>query len=96
MLPHASWAAWLALTTASGAAAPPPPGPLLGVAMNCHHISELDLYLEGVDAIAEMGANAMVLVTPMFQERVDSSEIRFLPQRCPTDEQLVAILKRAD
>jgi hypothetical protein len=32
----------------------------------------------------------------MFQERVDSSEIRFLPHRCPTDEQLVAILKRAD
>ena len=72
-----------------------PPPPLLGFAINAHHISDLPLYLESVDRIAGIGANGLLLVTPMFQERVDSNEIRFLPQRCPTDEQLIAILRRA-
>ena len=96
---HAPWVLQLALgavavagqTTAPAA----PPKPLLGVAINAHHISDLSLYLEGVDAIAGLGANALVLVTPMFQRHVDSSEIRFVPDRCPTDEQLIAILRRA-
>ncbi|MHC4217405.1 MAG: glycoside hydrolase family 113 [Planctomycetota bacterium] len=75
--------------------APPPPRPLMGVAINAHHISDLSLYLGAVEAIADLGANALLVVSPMFQQRVDSIEIRYLPQRCPTDEQLVAILRRA-
>jgi len=69
--------------------------PVLGVGINAHHISDLPLYLQSVDAIAELGANTLLLVTPMFQEKVDSSEIRLDPRRCPTREQLTAILNRA-
>ncbi|MHC4414730.1 MAG: glycoside hydrolase family 113 [Planctomycetota bacterium] len=73
----------------------PPTGPLAGFAINAHHISDLSLYLRAIDAIADLGANALVVVSPMFQERVDSTQIRFLPDRCPTDAQLIAILQRA-
>jgi hypothetical protein len=69
--------------------------PVLGVGINAHHISDLPLYLESVDAIAELGANTLLLVTPMFQEKVDSSEVRLDPKLCPTREQLAAILNRA-
>ncbi len=68
--------------------------PVLGFGINAHHISNLSLYLEAVDAIANLGANTLLVVTPMFQERVDSSRIQFRPQKCPTDEQLKAILRR--
>lgn len=88
---------------ADGAGAPghpvdeqvPAAPPYLGFAINAHHIDDLQLYLESVDAIAETGANAMLLVTPMFQDRVDSSAIHYLADKCPTDEQLLAILARA-
>ncbi len=69
--------------------------PILGFGINAHHISDLPLYLQSVDAIADLGANTLLLVTPMFQERVDSSEVRINPVRCPTTEQLSAILRRA-
>ncbi|MGI9013557.1 MAG: glycoside hydrolase family 113 [Phycisphaerales bacterium] len=69
--------------------------PIAGVAINAHHITYLDWYLDGVDKIAELGGNALVLATPMWMENVSSSEIRFLENRCPTDEQLAAILTRA-
>jgi hypothetical protein len=68
--------------------------PLTGFAINAHHIGDLNLYLDSVDAIAEMGANALIVLTPMFQERIDSSDIRFVSDKCATDEQLIAILKR--
>ncbi|MDY7109991.1 MAG: hypothetical protein SYC29_15270 [Planctomycetota bacterium] len=71
-----------------------PPRPLLGFALNCHHIDDLPLYLDSVDAIADLGANALIVVTPMYQERVDSTTIRRLRSSCPTREQLVAILRR--
>jgi hypothetical protein len=64
-------------------AAPIPP--LLGFAINAHHISDLSLYLDAVDKIADLGANALLVVSPMFQQRVDASEIRYLQRRCPTD-----------
>jgi len=69
--------------------------PVLGIGINAHHISDLPLYLQAVDAIADLGANTLLLVTPMFQEKVDSSEIRLNPTLCPTREQLTAILNRA-
>lgn len=67
----------------------------IGFALNCHHIGDLPRYLRSVDAIAAMGANALIIVTPWYQERVDSVEIGHDAERCPTDEQLRAILHRA-
>ena len=86
------------MPTATTAPAAPLPEqmPVLGFAINAHHISDLPLYLESVDAIADLGANTLLLVTPMFQDHVDSSEIRLNPAKCPTREQLTAILDRAD
>lgn len=73
----------------------PIPRPLLGFALNVHHVGDLPRYLDAVDAITDVGANALVVVTPMFQQRADSNEISCLADRCPTDDQLVAILRRA-
>lgn len=93
-------AALLALT----APAPDRPGepitlpearPLVGFAINAHHIGDLPLYLRSVDRIAELGANALIVVTPMYQRFVDSTLIEVLPDKCPTAAQLIAILKRA-
>ncbi|MEE8508229.1 MAG: hypothetical protein V3T07_04130 [Myxococcota bacterium] len=75
-------------------AAPKAARPLLGVAINAHHIGDLDLYLESVDQIAALGANALVVVTPMFQTQIDSNRIRYLARKCPNPRQLVAILRR--
>ena len=76
--------------------APPLPGPpILGFGINAHHIDDLSVYLAAVDRIADVGANALVVITPMFQRRVDSTDIRYLPGKCPTDEQLLALLARA-
>ena len=72
-----------------------PGPPILGFAINAHHIDDLSVYLASVDRIAEVGANALIVVTPMFQQHVDSTDIRYLPGKCPTDEQLLAILARA-
>jgi hypothetical protein len=69
--------------------------PVTGFALNAHHIGDLDLYLASVDRVADLGANALIVFTPMFQHKVNSTEIRFLPEKCATDEQLVAILERA-
>ena len=69
--------------------------PLLGFAINAHHIGDLPLYLESVDAIADLGANSIVVVTPMWQKKASSSEVRTVPTKCPTDSQLLEILGRA-
>ncbi|MEE8153934.1 MAG: hypothetical protein V3T53_03120, partial [Phycisphaerales bacterium] len=54
---------------------PPLPGPpILGFGINAHHIDDLSLYLASVDRIAEVGANALIVVTPMFQRHVDSTD----------------------
>jgi hypothetical protein len=69
--------------------------PFLGFTISAHHISDLPLYLESVDRIAALGADSLLVLTPMYQKRIDSTTIRFLPRRCATDDQLVAILSRA-
>ena len=71
------------------------PKPLIGFAINAHHISDLRLYLDGVDAIADLGANTLIVLTPGYQEKVSSTRIRTLRNRCPTEEQLLAIFERA-
>ncbi|MCZ6543608.1 MAG: hypothetical protein O6768_08080 [Planctomycetota bacterium] len=72
-----------------------PPPPVLGFAINVHHISDLSRYLGAIDEIAELGANALLVVTPMYQQRIDSTQIQLLPDKCPTDDQLIAILTHA-
>jgi hypothetical protein len=69
--------------------------PIMGYAIVAHHIGNLELYLESVDKIAALGANSLTIVTPMFQKHVDSSEIRYLKHKCPTERQLNAIFSRA-
>src|SRR5262245_3814728 len=69
--------------------------PITGFAINAHHIADLSLYLKSVDEVAKIGANALIILTPMFQDKADSDEIRYVPSKCATDEQLVAILNRA-
>jgi len=69
--------------------------PITGFAINAHHIDDLNLYLESVDAIADLGANALIVLTPMFQQYIDSEEITYIASKCATDEQLIAILRRA-
>ncbi|MEM7227622.1 MAG: hypothetical protein AAF432_02295 [Planctomycetota bacterium] len=69
--------------------------PVVGMAINAHHISDLDLYLQSVDTIADLNANALIVLTPMWMKKVDSSEILYYPRRCPTNDQLIAILTRA-
>ncbi|MHC5003048.1 MAG: glycoside hydrolase family 113 [Planctomycetota bacterium] len=79
-------------------AVPPPeaPGqPVLGVAMVVHHVGDMALYRRSIDRIAALGANAVNVVTPMFQRYVHSSSIEMLPERCPTDRQLVELLSHA-
>ncbi|MCI0364207.1 MAG: hypothetical protein L0Y44_11850 [Phycisphaerales bacterium] len=68
--------------------------PIAGFAINAHHISDLSLYLTSVDRIAELGANALIVFTPMIQRYVESNEMTFVEGKCATDEQLVAILAR--
>ncbi|MHC4990844.1 MAG: glycoside hydrolase family 113 [Planctomycetota bacterium] len=89
-------------TTTAPAIEPPrprtvlePADPVLGFALVVHHISDLPLYLQSIDRMAGFGANAINVVTPLFQRRVDSNTIEYLPRRCPTQEQLVQILRYA-
>ena len=72
----------------------PLPSPVLGFAVNAHHISEMPLYLESVDEIADMGANTLIIVTPMYQRKVNSTAIRQRWNKCPTDQQLSQLLTR--
>lgn len=72
----------------------PLPEPILGYALNVHHVDELDRYLAAVDEIADLGANWLTVVTPMYQQRSDSVHIEQRPGLTPTDEQLIAILRR--
>lgn len=69
--------------------------PIVGVALNVHHVSNLQVYLRGIDQIREMGANALIVLTPLFQHRVDSTDIRHLRYRCPSDRQLITLLDYA-
>ena len=69
--------------------------PMVGFAINAHHISDISLYLKAVDQIADLGANSLIVLTPMMQPYVNSTEISYKIDKCATDEQLVLILKRA-
>ncbi|MCP3902380.1 MAG: hypothetical protein GY715_01995 [Planctomycetes bacterium] len=83
-------------TAADGPPTPRPelPRPLLGFAINAHHISDLPAYLRAVDGIRDLGANTLIIVTPMFQRYANSSRITIPRSLCPSDEQLVALLER--
>jgi hypothetical protein len=50
--------------------------------------------VDSVDRIADLGANALIVLTPMIQEYVNSNQMTFVPEKCATDAQLVQILTR--
>ena len=93
-------------TTADPAPAPPPdeqhsadplPDKIVGFAISLHHTEHLDLYLESIDEIADLGCNAVEIVTPAFQEHGASDKIELLtgPGRGPSREMLVKLLSHA-
>ena len=69
--------------------------PRVGVALCVHHIGDLPLYLRSIDEIVKLGANALIIVTPWYQEFADSTTIRHIQEKCPTDEQLLSLLAHA-
>jgi hypothetical protein len=69
--------------------------PVTGMAINAHRIDDLPLYLQSVDRIADLGANALIVFTPMFQKTVQSDDIRFIPEKCAADDHLIAIFRKA-
>jgi hypothetical protein len=69
--------------------------PWLGFALNVHHVGDLELYLQSVDRIAEVGSNTLVVLSPMFMRDIYATDIHFIQTMCATDDQLVAILRRA-
>lgn len=69
--------------------------PLLGFALNAHAIGDLDQYRRSIDRMVEANANAMIMVTPMYQANVAATDIRWHPLGCPTEEQLITLLRYA-
>jgi hypothetical protein len=69
--------------------------PILGFALNVHAISDLDLYRRAIDRMVQANANAMILVTPMYQQDVAATEIRRHPLGCPTRDQLITLIRYA-
>ena len=79
--------------------APPARGqmelPLMGFALNVHHVDDVALYIEAIDQMAELGANAVEIITPAYQRDGASTEINIDPKRCPERGQLQQIIRHA-
>jgi len=71
------------------------PRPIAGFAIVAHHINEMEKYTSAIDQIKALGGNAVIVFTPMFVETVESIDIRFIPEKCPSDEQLATLLNHA-
>ena len=65
--------------------------------LNVYHAQHFDAYLDAVDRIAELGFNALHVVTPAFQKDGAAAQVEVIvgPGRGPRPEQLVALLKHA-
>jgi len=85
-------------STTSGPTDRPTALPRVGFAMNLHHTGQLDAYLEGVDALAEMGCDHLVILVPVFQTHGGATDIAIRPGpgRSPDLHQLTALLRRAE
>ena len=77
-----------------------PPGrvvPLVGMTLNVYHATDFQLYLEATDRIAELGCNALQVVTPVFQRNGGSPQVETAmgPGRGPGPEALITLLRYA-
>lgn len=65
--------------------------------MSLHHTDGLHLYMQAIDEMAHLGFNCVEIATPAFQTDGASDKIRIEtgPDRGPSKDQLVALLRHA-
>lgn len=67
----------------------------IGFAMNVHAIQDIAPYFQAIDDIAAIGANSLLIVTPLIQENTFSTHIGRDPERVPTQTELQRLLLHA-
>lgn len=72
-----------------------PMGQVVGFALSVHHVDRVGKYTDAIDQIAALGANAVELLTPIYQQDGRSVALTRPPRRCPSDAQLEQILRHA-
>lgn len=87
--------AFVAALDGAAPAVPPWPQVTAGFSLNVHHVSDLPRYRRAIREIDDMGANALLIVTPWFQENSRSTRIARHPGLCPTREQLAVLVRDA-
>ncbi len=72
--------------------------PLVGFALNLHYTDQFYRYLAAVDDIADLGCNSIIIVTPIWQENGQSTEVSLIhePGRSPGIEQIRQLLEHAE
>lgn len=66
-----------------------------GVAMNVHHVTDTGPFRDAIDETAALGADSLLIVTPMYQVDGSSSEVGHDRSRCPAPEVLEELLTYA-
>ncbi|MAE61297.1 MAG: hypothetical protein CMJ49_08075 [Planctomycetaceae bacterium] len=72
-----------------------PQPPLVGFAINIHHIYKIERYIEALDDLAALGVDAVEILTPIYQTHGASIDLHIDPDRCPTPAQLRTIIDAA-
>lgn len=70
---------------------------VVGFSLNVHYTDQLPKYHRAIDMIADLGCNSLQILTPAFQDDGAATHISITnqPGRCPTSQQLLALLKHA-
>ncbi|MBL1217646.1 MAG: hypothetical protein D8M59_09135 [Planctomycetes bacterium] len=68
---------------------------LHGVALNVHRVTDARPFRNAIDEIAGLGADSLLIVTPMYQLDGSSSEIGRSRSRCPAPDVLEGLLQYA-
>ncbi len=89
--------AWDGEPDPSPTASPAPLPQLVGFNLNLYHVADVTTVFAELDRVAELGCNAVQIVTPVFQPNGASDRPRLLqrPYRGPTDDDLLAVLRHA-
>lgn len=71
---------------------------VVGMSINVYHAADMAIYRDAIDGIADLGCNAVQVVTPMFVRDgvADRVEIVVGPSRGPERGELVALLRHAE
>jgi hypothetical protein len=71
--------------------------PIRGFALNYHHTRDVGIYYKAIDHIADMGFNAVEIVTPMYQTNGATTDIgiRIGPGQSPDPKDLASVLRHA-